>query len=34
MIDILLWIGLAVLVVAGVWANLTVIQIRRERRNT
>lgn len=33
MIDILLWIAALALAVAGTWANLRVIQIRRERRN-
>jgi hypothetical protein len=32
MIDILLWIALAALAAMGLWANLMVIQIRRERR--
>jgi len=34
MIDIALCIAALVLAVVGTWANLTVIQIRRERRNT
>jgi hypothetical protein len=34
MTDVLLWIGVLALAVAGTWENLTVIQIRRERRKT
>ena len=31
-LDIALWIGCLLLAVVGIWGNLMVIQIRRERR--